>query len=203
MLSNNDDASAWQLQDVEQEPDLVRLNEAYGLLEANPGRAIAELQSLAESGSVLSMIYLGWIYQTDNNIDMKKAESWLRRACDKGSKLAIYYLGHLYLKQREYEKAREIFMYGDSNDYAPATYCLAEMYIDGSGAKKQLEKARELLEKATSLGHVFAKRSLARLLMSGRFGFFNMFRGFFLLLGALKDGFVVGIKEPSSDRLRA
>lgn len=199
----NDDASAWQSQDVDQEPDLFKLNEAYGLLETNPGRAIGELESLAENGSVLSMIYLGWVYQTGKNMDLKKAESWLRRACDKGAKLAIYYLGHFYLKQREYEKAREIFMYGDSSDYTPATYCLAEMYVDGSGVNKQIEKARELLEKATALGHVFAKRSLAKLLMSGQFGFFNVFRGFFLLLGALKDGLVVGIKEPSSDRLRA
>lgn len=194
------------MQDCENEPDLTRLNEAHGLLETDPARAVKELQSLAELGSLSSMLYLGWAYQkgTGVDVDTKQAEIWFRRAYEKGSKLAIYYLGHLYLGQQEYSKAQEVFAVGASMDYAPAIYCLGQMYVDGAGVSKQPDKARALLEQATALGHIFAKRSLAKLLMSGQFGFFSIFRGGFLLLGALKDGLVVGMKEDlTSDRLRA
>ncbi|MGQ0593582.1 MAG: tetratricopeptide repeat protein [Gammaproteobacteria bacterium] len=192
-------------QDWENEPDLTRLNEAYGLLETDPTCAVKELQSLAELGSLYSMLYLGWAYQkgTGTRVDTKQAEIWFRRAYQKGSKLAIYYLGHLYLQQQEHSKAHEVFAAGVSMDYAPAIYCLGQMYVDGAGVSQQPDKARALLERATALGHVFAKRSLAKLLISGQFGFFNIFRGCFLLLGAVKDGLVVGMTEDSSsDRLR-
>ena len=192
-------------QDGDDEPDLTRLNEAYKLLETDPAKAVKELQGLAELGSLLSMLYLGWAYQKCAGIgDIKQAEIWFRRAYEKGSRLAIYHLGHLYLKQQEYAKAHEIFSAGATMDYAPAIYCLGQMYMDGAGISKQPDKARTLLERATALGHVFAKRSLARLLMSGRFGFFSIFKGCFLLLGAVKDGLVVSMNEgSSSDRLRA
>lgn len=193
-------------QDLENEPDVTRLNEAYALLETDPARAVRELQSLAEQGSLYGMLYLGWAYQkgTGTAADAKQAEVWLRRAFEKGSKLAIYYLGHFYLQQQEYSKAHEVFAVGASMQYAPAIYCLGQMYVDGTGVSKQPDKARALLEQATALGHVFAKRSLAKLLISGQFGFFSILRGCSLFLGALKDGFVVGMKEDtSSDRLRA
>jgi TPR repeat protein len=151
------------------------------------------------------MLHLGWAYQkgTGTGADAKQAEVWFRRAFEKGSKLAIYYLGHFYLQQQEYSKAHEVFAVGASMQYAPAIYCLGQMYVDGTGVSKQPDKGRALLEQATALGHVFAKRGLAKLLMSGQFGFFNTFRGGCFFLGALKDGVVVGMNEDaSSDRLR-
>lgn len=193
-------------QDRENEPDVTLLNEAYALLETDPARAVKELQSLAERGSSYSMLYLGWASQkgTGVAVDAKQAEVWFRRAVEKGSELAIYYLGHFYLQQQEYSKAHEVFAMGVSKRYAPAIYCLGQMYLDGTGVSKQPDKARALLEQATALGHVFAKRSLAKLLMSGQFGLYSILRGCSLFLGALKDGLVVGMKEDtSSDRLRA
>lgn len=200
------DSDMGHLQDSEDEPDLIRLNAAYDLLQIDPAQAIKELQLLAEQGSLSGMLHLGWAYQkgTGNGVEPEQAEIWFRRAYEKGSRLAIYYLGHLYLRQKEYSKAHDIFTTGASMDYVPAIYCLGQMYMDGAGVSKQPDKARALLERATALGHVFAKRSLAKLLMSGHFGVLNFFRGCFLVLGALKDGFVVGMKEDlSSDRLRA
>lgn len=193
-------------QNFENEPDVARLSVAYALMETDPAQAVKELQLLAERGSSYSMLYLGWAYQkgTGASVDAKQAERWFHRAVENGSKLAIYYLGHFYLQQQEYSKAHEVFVMGVSKQYAPAIYCLGQMYLDGTGVSKQPDKARALLEQATALGHVFAKRSLAKLLMSGQFGLFSILRGCSLFLGALKDGFVVGMKDDaSSDRLRA
>lgn len=117
--------------------------------------------------------------------------------------LGGYYLGHLYLERKEYSKAHEIFTAGASMNYSPAIFCLGHMYMDGQGVEKDLSKARSLFEKASMAGHVFAKRTLAKLLLSGQFGLLNVFKGSLLFFGAVKDGIVVGSTDPSSDRLRA
>ncbi len=150
------------------------------------------------------MLYLGWAYQKGVGIaaDARQAEVWLRRAFEKGSKLVIYYLGDFYWQQQEYSKAHEVFAVGVSMQYTPAIYCFGRMYVEETGVGKQPDKARVLMEQATALGHLFAKRSLARLLMSGQFGLFNVLRGYSLFFGALKDFCVVVMKEgASSDRL--
>jgi len=77
-----------------------------------------------------------------------------------------------------------------------------ELYLRGEGVPTDTAKARDLLEGAVSQGHIFSKRNLGTLLMSGRFGGKHIVRGFFLFLGGLKDAVIVIPKDPSSDRLR-
>jgi uncharacterized protein len=175
-------------------------------MQTEPERGVQELKALAEAGSVLAMLHFGWALENGSGtkVDHRAAETWLRRAYEKGSDVAGYYLGHVYLRQRDYVRAQEIFAGGASMNYAPAIYCLGEMYLEGTGIGKQPERAIVMFEKATSLGHVFAKRKLAGMLMSGHLGFTNIVRGLALFIGALKDGLLVGIREgPSSDRFRA
>jgi len=185
------------------EPDPNRLKEAYRLLETSPELAVKELRSLIERGSLYSMICLGWAHQKRFAVDAnaKEAESWFRLAFDKGSKQAIYYLGRFYLHQQEYFKAHEVLSVGIEKQYAPAIFWLGRMYLNGLGVIKQLDKARALYEQAAALDHVYAKRNLGVLLMSGHFGFFRIFRGFFLFLWAGRDAFIAGVDgKVSSDR---
>lgn len=189
-----------------EEPDMERLAYAYGLLQTMPGpKAIRELEELAELGSLSSMVYLGCVYQhgmgTEQNITA--AEAWFRCGYEHGSKLAIYYLGNLYLLKKEYLKAEEIFISGLEVGYSPAIFCLGCMYLEGTGVIKQPEKARVLFEKASSLGHVFAKRFLAKMYLSGSYGGNAFIKGIFLLVSAMKDFLMIAKSDPDSDRLRA
>jgi TPR repeat protein len=194
-------------QEIEDEPDLVRLKYAFECIDVDPVRACIEFQSLAELGSLTGMLYLGWLYQKGigSVVDFKKAETWYRRAYEeKSSKLATYYLGNLYLDMKDYSRAQEAFTAGLLMEYAPAITCLGQMYVDGIGVSKDLEKARSMFEKATLLGHIFAKRRLAKLLMSGKFGLLNILRGCILFFEGINEVIIVGIKEGSlSDRIRS
>jgi len=188
------------------ESDFHRLETACALMETDPQRGLLDLEDLAEAGSLLAMVHLGWALEngTGANVDSKAAEVWLRRAYERGSDVASYYLGHVYLRRHDHSRAKEVFAGGVSMNYPPSMYCLGEMYLHGTGISKQPDKALAIFEKASSMGHVFAKRKLAGLLMSGRFGIFNIARGVALWAGALKDGVLVVIREGAdSDRLRA
>ena len=58
----------------EREPDRERLHRASLLLKTAPVQAVAELKSLSEKGSVLSMVYLGHAFQTGigSPVDLRK-----------------------------------------------------------------------------------------------------------------------------------
>lgn len=201
-LSDKENWEYW-----EKEPAVKELDRANGLLETDPVRAFQELRTLTEKGSPHSMLLLGWAYERGlgTTADMKQAETWYRRAYEKGSKKvskeAACHLGYIYLQQKNSDKAHEAFAAGAAMDYAPAIYRLGVMYRYGRGVNKQPDKARSLFERASVLGHVFAKAELAKQLMSGQFGFFNIFRGFYMFLCAHKDLFGVGTKDEFSDRL--
>lgn len=188
-----------------QEPDLESLHKAYTKLQTEPGlEAINDLEKLAERGSLMSMVYLGGAYEDGIAVlkNESQAENWYRRAMDGGSNLAVYYLGHLYLDKQDYLKAKEIFSYGDLKGYSPTTYRLAYMYLDGKGIPKDERKAFELFKKASDDGHVFAKRKLAGIYLSGKYGVTNIFKGFFLFLIAVKDVIALSIIDPHSDHIR-
>ena len=188
-----------------QEPDMDRLISAYRLLQTEPGpKVFRELEELAELGSLSSMVYLGCAYQhgMGTEKDMSAAETWFRRGYDSGSKLALYYLGHLYLAKKEYDNAEVVFVSGMKINYSPAIFCLGCMYLEGTGVIKQPDQARILFEKASGLGHVFAKRFLAKMYLSGRYGIFFFLKGVLLLVGAMKDFLVIAKSDPDSDLLR-
>ncbi len=192
----------------EKEPDLKQLWIVQEMRKTDPARAIEGLRALAEKGSSRSMLHLGWSYQKGIGVpaDMAQAEKWFRLAYEKGpakiKKEAAYFLGWIYFLRNDYAKAHELFSAGAAMDYPPAIYRLARMYRDGLGVEKQPDKARQLFEKASALGNLFAKRGLALQLLSGHFGFMNILRGLGLLLRSSKQIFLVAGKNPSSEQLR-
>ena len=174
------------------------------LEKTNPIGAIEKMRTLAEKGSVNSMLQLGWIYQKGigTATDLKQAERWYRGAVEKGSKQATHHLGTIYWKQKDYAKAHEAFSIGESMDWAPAIYWLGRLYRDGLGVNKQPDKARLLFEQASVLGNLLATNALARMFMSGQFGFLNIFKGLHLFLRARKEVVAACMKDELDDRVR-
>jgi TPR repeat protein len=119
-----------------------------------------------------------------------------------GSMLGSYELGRLNYEKANYAKAVEAFKVGELQQYAPSIHVLGFMYQTGVGIEKDLNKARELLERASALGHVLAKRNLASLLISGGYGPRAFFRGLGLFLAGAKDIVAITWKDPYDDRLR-
>ncbi|MCX7098552.1 MAG: tetratricopeptide repeat protein [Methylococcales bacterium] len=189
-----------------EEPDIETLSKAYDRLQSVPNPDVIKLlEDLATRGSLMSMIYIAWAYENGYGVvaDGNQVILWYRRAIDHGSDLATYYLGHFYLKSNDYAQAKEVFNIGALKDYSPAMYCLGCMYLEGTGCKQNRDEALKLFKKASMQGHVFARRSLAGMYLSGEYGLANIVYGLFLFFSALKNAFIMQIKDPDSDLLRA
>jgi len=174
------------------------------LLRTAPEQAIAELQALAQNGSVLSMVYLGHAFRngTGTAVDLQKSDEWYRLATERGSALAPGILGAYYYDTGQYSLAETYFKISAERNYLPAVFRIGKFYLDAPTGDRQLVKARDYLEQATAGGHVVAKRVLGGLLIQGNFGLSQRLRGAWLVASALKDILVVTATDPESDRLR-
>jgi len=186
------------------EPNLHRLREAHDLLAKDPMRALSELQALADQGSVMSMVYLGYAYKNGIGVgvDPSKALAWYEHAARSGSVLGLYGLGLMSLDMKQYQKAKESFKAAVALEHPPSMNMLGKMYYTGLGCKKNIQTAKDLYQRSAALGHVFAKRNLAILLMRGKFGLSKILPGVALFLLSLKEGFAVSYSDEFSDRLR-
>ena len=194
-----------EIDEFQGEPDLLALSTAYKLLKTEPERALSMLEQLAGRGSLMSMVYLGGAYQKGLACltDAESAKKWLKRATDEGSRVAPHQLGLLYLDLKEYQHAEEMFRLGASWNYLPSLYRLGTMFADGAGVSRQPALAREFFERASSRGHVFAKRRLAGLLLRGAGGSVEIFRGLWLFVLGLAEAIVGAVSDPEGQRMRS
>lgn len=196
--------STENFRDWAKEPDGDELRRAYDLLATAPADALVALKGLAKRGSVMSMLYIAEACRKGmgTNVDLVQAQDWYRRAANCGSIPASYELGRILFELKNYAKSKEAFDVGEAHDYAPSINMLGMMYLRGLSVEKNISRARELLERASGLGHVFAKRNLAGLLMRGAYGPLGFLRGVGLFLVAVKDTLTIVLNDPLSDRLR-
>lgn len=185
-------------EDIKQD---VRLYRAIATEKSEPANAFAELATLSHEGHPPSMVRLAHCYQygIGTHPDIVLAEAWYRRAFEAGSgrakRRALYYLGRLYLVQNDFHKARDMFAVGAELNDPPALYQLGRLYWFGRGLKSQPSEARVLFERASKLGHLLARRNLAIMLLSGRFGVFNFVKGLCMFPGTMLKGMVVAYRS--------
>jgi TPR repeat protein len=192
--------------DWTKEPDLLALHHAIDVAKENPSEGRDLLLALAKKGSLHSMVHLGYLYAHHlhgaEGLDVSEAEYWYRLACEAGSEAATFHLGRLYLKASKIDKAREAFEIGLQLGYAPSIFHLGRIYRDGLGVATQWDRARTMFERAASLNHIYAKRALGRLLLTGYFGFWERFKGLNLVIRAALEATKEIQKNPGSERLK-
>jgi TPR repeat protein len=181
------------------------LVEAYATLETDPKRALVQLRSLADSGSAMSMLYLGSAYRDGNgtSVDLREAEQWFLRARAAGLVRAGYNLGRLYLDEKCFVVAREAFEIAASEGFVPAAHYLGKIYYLGWGVEKNAEKGKELLIQAADWGCVFAKGMLAYDLIHNGKSLLATAKGVLIKCSCYIDLFKILATEGfTSDRLR-
>jgi uncharacterized protein len=187
-----------------EEPDPRRFEDAQRLLRSDPNRAYSELRTLADRGSIMSMVYLGWAFAegTGRAADFSQAEYWLKRAFDTGSLLGMFYLGSLYHRHGDLKKACEIWSGGVDKEYAPAIYWLAYIHMKDQGELRDMKKGRQLLEKAAALGHLYARASLGQYMLRGSDGLFGRLKGLGVLLSVLAEAVPLMLRDRNNQRLK-
>jgi len=192
--------------------DKAEYNEIHELLlrqKTNGMEVLKELQVLAENHSLRAMVALGWTYWKGmgTGVDLSQAEYWYGRACEESKgcgevdKEVAYKCGDFYLRQHRYDMAYVSLQRGATLGHVGCLRMLARMHLNGLGIDKDPEKGRGYLERAAIDGNVFAKRDLARLLLSGAFGWKNRIKGWRMFLRATKEGFRIARHNPKDKRL--
>ena len=194
-----DDKRVWA-----DEPDSPRVNEAYRLLFSDPDRAYGQLLALADGGSIMSMVYLGWMFRDGigRKADFPEAEYWFKRVADSGALIGTSYLGELYQIHGDHNKAREIFSIGAAQEYVPAMYLLGRMYVFGSGGFRDDAKGRALLEKCAALGYLRAKAALANMLMRGSDGFRGRIKGLWNGFRFMREAIQLYKHDPDNEAIK-
>jgi len=179
------------------EPGADALRRAYELLKTNPKKAVNELEALADRGSLMSIWYLADAYYSGRYFakDMNGAKKWYRRAEESGASYGSHMLGSVCYKIEEFPEALSAFSRGAANGYAPSIYRLGMMYKDGKGTSVDLNESRRLLESAVAKGHLFAKRDLGTLYISGKMGIQAIPKGFLMIVSLFFDMIVITFRE--------
>ena len=137
--------------------------------EYDPAKGIASLEAAAEQGHVEAMFFLGHIYRAGRGVseDHPKAVYWFEKAANEGHEDALRTIQEYYIWGIEKEdvpinpaKAIDILKRVAARDSIPAINMLARLYDDGRDAQQDSPKARQLYEKAATLGDAEAPLQL-------------------------------------------
>jgi len=165
--------------------------------------AHARCRPIADSGSVVAQLYLGWMYQTGKGVDkdLDQAENWYRQAIAGDPARGEFYLATVRRDRGDQKQAREWFERSAARGYAPAMYQLGRIYRCGYGVTVDRQKAFEYIERAAAKGHLFARRDIARNLLRGQSGIHRVPAGLFALIGVAWQVFKVARRDPYDDRM--
>lgn len=108
--------------------------------------------------------YLGEFYinsQDDNKTE--SAKSYLMQSARLNDYPSFYLLGQIYEQENDLDRAVAYYTYAAANNYAPAQYVLASMYLSGTGVSRSLTTAHAWLEMAANQQYAPAKESLENL----------------------------------------
>lgn len=169
------------------DPHLQEYLAAGKALERSRADAFQIFESLALQGSVLSMLFLADAIRRGDGyrIDLEKSEGWYKHAASLGSGRAMYGLGLVHLARRDLPNAFEAWRSAGERGCGAAMWVLGRVHLHGDGGvAPDAGVARAFFEQGSSLGHVWSTRSLALLLMTGRFGLSQRLRGYLEYLGS-------------------
>ena len=85
---------------------------------------------------------------------------WAKKAVAQGNKFSHNHAGEIYIRQKNYSMAFEMFKWLADRDDGHAQRRLADLYALGLGCEKSVGDALEYYEKAVKRGDVTAKRGL-------------------------------------------
>lgn len=167
-------------------------------------KAFLLYKELAQNGHVNCEVMLGWMYQNGlgTEKDPGKAHISYQSAANLGSPEAQFYLAKSYAKQKDFERAEHWYRKAAEKNYSPALYRIGWIYEVGRGVKRDSNKAFVFYERAADLGHIFARKQVARFLMRGHLGTLKRLQGLLLFASCVISIVKIVSKDPYSELLR-
>jgi TPR repeat protein len=181
-----------------------QLSLALRMMDIAPEKTLKTLVDLSESGSVLSMVYIGDMFANGRGIkkDVYAGIDWYKKSMLQGSIEGSFRLSFELSYLERHHEAIEVLESIAKIGFSPAAYVLGSLYFEGHFVKKDLDKAMYYWKIAEDNGHLHAKRNISIQLRSGKFGIFGIVKGYLKLLSVLPKLVFVLTKEPDSERVR-
>ena len=157
----------------------------------------------AEAGDVGCARLVGWIYCTGGpsiDKDLHEAGRWLALASDSGDPLATYLLGTVLYDSGQSEAAIEKFRDAGERGVSAGFFQIGKLYDVGSGVELNKGKAFDYYCQSSNMGHIFARRRVASMLIEGRKGLLGRIVGVPMLIFAIALGACVAITDPHGER---
>jgi len=128
-------------------------------------------QKLALKGNVKAQYKLAMMYESGAGVDkdLEQAEHWYTKASEAGDKAAADRSVYLKVKQRGYNSTTDAswlsgIKAGANDNNAEAIYLLGQMYREGHGVDKDLNKSLELLTTVNILGTANVDKQIAAIM---------------------------------------
>ncbi|MBQ6827290.1 MAG: SEL1-like repeat protein, partial [Thermoguttaceae bacterium] len=127
-------------------------------------RAFEWTKKAADLGSVdaIANVGLAFIDGVGVERDFEQAKKYFREAAELNSAWAARALGHCYCHENNFGEAIQWLEIADKGNDSLAAVTLAELYDEGKGVEKDVEKATEFYRRGANLGNAAAKNALAR-----------------------------------------
>jgi len=169
----------------ELEPDIELIGRALDLSKAGHySEAMLILTSLAEQGSVRSMIELGKYHEFGFGVplDLDLAEIWYQRALVGGSQYAMLKRADFAALRQHFSECDAILQPGVDNGWASAAFWQAWYCYKQCDSKETYQIIFPLLTMAAKCGHPGRQFFLANFMARGKFGILRVPIGFFRLV---------------------
>ena len=178
---------------------------ALQLRAEQPNAMVQKLTELADSGSALSMMYLGdtLINGRDGvEADPDAGLEWLKRSAAGGSVEGRYRLAAYFVWTDQHPKAASEFEIIARRGYLPAMYRLASRLHRGVDGQKNIPQAIDWLKKAIRLGHLPARGLLSLIYRTERLGIGKRIASHWHCAVKIPGTLRLITTYPMSDRLR-
>ena len=150
-----------------------------------------------------SMVYIRTAYRDGRGVKKNEnlAESYYVRAFEAENDIAGYYLGNLYMNQGRYQESFKVLNKSAKYKFAPTLNSLGYLYLKGYRINRDIYRSRVLLEEASKLGNIWASHNLASIYMSGEFGIFKKFYGYYLMWVSILRGAIIYSRNNLDERM--
>lgn len=172
--------------------------------QAQFNKAFVAYSELAQRGYKHCQIFVGWmLYEGKGTLRNEEAAlTWFKKAADSGSAEGMFYCARLLDKYGKYEDSVAYLRSAAAQGYAPALCRLGRMHLLGRGVARNADEAYKLLERAASLGNVFAKRELAVRMLKSSGSLLVRAYGAVSFLWCVVEGMIIALVDPRSEKIK-
>ncbi|MEO7553742.1 MAG: hypothetical protein ABIT10_08080 [Alteraurantiacibacter sp.] len=182
-------SNEWELWEANSVVHIERLDAAHELESSDPAAALAIYTDVAEAGSVWAMEQAGRFHAAGfgTAADFELAQQWYLRAIGAGSWYATIRHARLLNRHGRAEHCRQVLQGGVDADYVPAQYWLARLTYFANPTRLTARRIASLLEQAVIAGHPGARHLQIHLMLRGKLGLRNIWRGLGAALTYCRD----------------